>query len=210
MGVSERKMGVALIDFSGGCTPRPTTNIHAFGAKVPPNIESKEMWQHTEALIRSQLRTFKTKSNHSKSKLNKEKCKSISRPPKPSAIQDNSETEQTRDSKCTQLLTNIKQCEYEYIKEFEKKIAAEENGEDFDHSALERIGTELESLEIALKASQEIAKPQDDDDFNSNLNNHETIREIKGVGIKKKFRSCIPIPIDEIVQVRRKLNLETT
>ena len=45
-------------------------------------IKSKEMWQHTEALMRSQLHTFKTKRNHSKPKLHKEKCKSISRAPK--------------------------------------------------------------------------------------------------------------------------------
>ena len=173
-------------------------------------IKSKEMWQQTEALMRSQLRTFKITSNIRKPKPNKEKCKSISRAPKPSAIQDNSKTEQTPDSKCTQLLNNIKQYEYEYIKEFEKKITAEESGEDFDHSALERIGAELDALEITLKASQKTAKPQDDDDFNSNLINPKTIREIKGVGIKAKFKSCIPIPIDKIVKVRRKLSLETT
>ena len=96
--------------------------------------------------MRSQLRTFKITSNIRKPKPNKEKCKSISKAPKPSAIQDNSKTEQTPDSKCTQLLNNIKQYEYEYIKEFEKKITAEENGEDFDHSALERIGAELDCV----------------------------------------------------------------
>ena len=173
-------------------------------------IKSKEMWQHTEALMRSQLRTFKITSSIRKPKPNKEKCKSISRAPKPSAIQDNSKTEQTPDSKCTQLLNNIKQYEHEYIKEFEKKITAEESGEDFDHSALERIGAELDALEIALKASQKTAKPQDDDDFNSNLINPKTTREIKGVGIKTKFKSCIPITIDKIIKVRRKLSLETT
>ena len=62
-------------------------------------IKSKEMWQ----------RAFKTTSNIRKPKPNKEKCKSISRAPKPLAIQNDSKTEQTPDSKCTQLLNNIKQ-----------------------------------------------------------------------------------------------------
>ena len=35
MGVSERKKGVALKNFSGGCAPRPPTNLRAFGAKMP-------------------------------------------------------------------------------------------------------------------------------------------------------------------------------
>ena len=59
-----------------------------------------------------------------------------------------------------------------------------------------RVNAVLDALEIALKASQKTAKPQDDDDFNSNLINPKTTREIKGVGIKTKFKSCIPIPID--------------
>ena len=36
MGVSERKMGVALKNFSGGCAPRPHASFSAFGAKCPP------------------------------------------------------------------------------------------------------------------------------------------------------------------------------
>ena len=115
-------------------------------------IKSKEMWQHTEALMRSQLRTFKRTSNHRKPKQNEEKCKNVSRAPNPSAIADNFKTEQKPGSKCTQSLNNIKQREYEYIKEFEKKINAEENDEHFDNSALEKIGAELDALEIYSKS----------------------------------------------------------
>ena len=139
-----------------------------------------------------------------------EECKSIRTAPKPSAVAENFKTEEIPGPKSTQLLNDIKQREYEYIKEFEKKISAEENGEDFDNSPLEKIGAELDALEIALKESQKTAKSQDDENYNRNLNNNTTPCEIKGIGIKTKFKSRIPIPISRIIKVRRKLSLEAT
>ena len=154
-------------------------------------IKSNEMWQHIEALMRSQLRTFKRTNNDRKPKNNEEEYKSIRTAPKPSAVAENFKTEEIPCSKCTQLLNDIKQREYEYIKEFEKKINAEENGENFDSSALEKIGAELDALEIALKESQKTSKSQDDENYNRNLNNNTTPCEIKGMGIKTKFKSRI-------------------
>ena len=49
-------------------------------------IKSNEMWQHIEALMRSQLRTFKRTNNDRKPRNNEEEYKSIRAAPKPSAV----------------------------------------------------------------------------------------------------------------------------
>ena len=43
-----------------------------------------------------------------------------------------------------------RELEQDYIKEFEKKIYAEEGGKDFDESTLENIGREIDKLEAVL------------------------------------------------------------
>ena len=82
-----------------------------------------------------------------------------------------------------------------YIKEFEKKMLAEEGGENFDKSTLEKIGREIDNLKAVLgnvsKDEENITgKETNPDTKNSNnkSNNNNTCS-------RTHFKTKIPLPI---------------
>ena len=65
------------------------------------------------------------------------------------------ELKQMGNTDCEVLIDSMKiqlrELEHDYIKEFEKKMHAEEGGKDLDESTLKKIGREIDKLEAALE-----------------------------------------------------------
>ena len=79
---------------------------------------------------------------------------------------------------------------------------AEENGEFFDKSALERIGAEIDQLEKILGATT--------NNYTCNRSHdNSTVSRFKETDIKANLRTKIPMPIKltKLTKARRKLNL---
>ena len=84
---------------------------------------------------------------------------------------------------------------------------AEEGGKNFDESTLEMIGREIHKLEAVLgnvcKEVENIIKEEKISDTN---NNNHTIYS-KNICGRTHFKSKIPLPIGEMMIIRRRLNL---
>ena len=79
---------------------------------------------------------------------------------------------------------------------------AEENGEFFDKSALEKIGADIEKLEKVRGTTT--------NNYDCNRNDYNKIQyRFKETNIKAKPRTKIPMPIKltKLAKTRRKLNL---
>ena len=78
---------------------------------------------------------------------------------------------------------------------------AEENGEFFDKSGLERIGADIDKFEKVLGATT--------NNYNCNRNTNKIVSRFKETDIKANPRTKIPIPIklNKLAKARWKLNL---
>ena len=116
------------------------------------------------------------------------------------------------------ITMKLDKLEHEYIKEFDKKMYAEECGKAFDESILEKIGQEIENLETVhgnIRKEEEealIIEKEDNSDRVNNKNNDSTycnnIRIANGKDSNKaKFKTKIPLPVRKVMKARRRLNL---
>ena len=154
-------------------------------------VKSHQMWQAKETEMRSKMHKAETKK------------------------MANTDSEILTDS----ITMKLKELEHEYIKEFEKKMYAEECGKAFDESILEKVGQETENLETVLgnirKEEEEealIIEKEDNSDSVNNKNNDSTycnnIRIANGKDSNKaKFKTEIPLPVRKVMKARRRLNL---
>ncbi len=91
------------------------------------------------------------------------------------------------------------------------KGKAEENSEDIDISTILKLGAEIDTLQKKLEGStcKEVSLGAKND-FNSRIDSNDNVKhEAKRTGTRKKFKSNIPVPIKNMIKVRRKLNFET-
>ena len=169
------------------------------------------MWQAKEAEMRSKMHTMKTNANPAttRSKRRQHKVKKAE-----TTKNANTDSEMLPDS----ITMKLKKLEYEYIKEFEKKMYAEKCGKACDESMLEKVGQEIESLETVLgnirKEEEEALIIEKEENFDSvnNKNNDSTycnnIRIVNGKDSNKaKFKTKIPLPVRKVMKARRRLNL---
>ena len=84
------------------------------------------------------------------------------------------------------------------MQEYGKMVKAKDNDENFDTSMLERVGTELDELEIRLKANTLVTKEGFlEDDSNCDMGTNKVKCKAKRAGIKTKFKSKIPVQISK-------------
>ena len=106
-------------------------------------FKSSQVWQAKEPHIRSKMYTLKTHANPAATQPKRKKCKLAK-----------TKSKQMVNTGCEVFIASIKiqhrELEQDYIKEFEKKIYAEEGGKDFDESTLEKTGGEIDKLEAVL------------------------------------------------------------
>ena len=120
------------------------------------------------------------------------------------------ESKQMENTGCKVFTASIKiqrrELEQDYIKEFEKKIYAEEGGKDFDESTLEKIGREIYKLEAVLgnvsKEKDNIIKKEKNSDTNNG--NHKINRN--NTCSRTHFKTNIPLRVGKVMKTRR-LNL---
>lgn len=174
-------------------------------------IKSQQIWQGNEALLRSKLSTFKTNSNSVKTKCNRKESNKTNKAPNPTIPKENPCKDQPTSPKYIDTVNKIRQRESQYMKEISKMIKAEENSEDFDTSTILKLGAEIDTLQKKLEGStcKEVSLGAKND-FNSRVDSNDNVKhEAKRTGTRKKFKSNIPVPIKNMIKVRRKLNFET-
>ena len=167
-------------------------------------LKSNQMWQAKEAYVRSKMCTLKTNANggsiHPKRKRQK---------------LTKAESRQMKNTDCEMLNDSIeikrRELEKEYIKEFEKKMHAEERGEAFDELILEQIGRKIEELEAAL---ENINKEEEDYTIEKGKNSNRT-HDNKNYKIdniifsRANYKTKIPLPIGKVIKARRRLDLSS-
>ena len=180
-------------------------------------IKSQQMWQGNEALLRSELSTFKTNLNSVEPESNRKKSNTTNKAPNPAIPEENSCKDKPASSKYNDTVSKIRQRESEYMKEISKMIKAEKNSEDFDTSTILKLGAEIDTLQTKLKNStcKEASIGGESDfgvksDFNAGVDSNINVKpEAKRTRKRTKFKSNIPVPIKHMSKVRRKLKFET-
>ena len=164
-------------------------------------VKSIQIWQVNETKMKSKMRTFKIPPDLVIEKLDKENRMVTETASKKIAVTEHPCKEKKYDICPNDTTSNIRELESKYIQEFEKMMHAEENGEFFDKSALERIGAEIDRLEKVLGATT--------NNYNCNRNDNNTVSRFKETDIKANPRTKIPMPIKltKLTKARRKLNL---
>ena len=163
-------------------------------------LKSSQMWQAKEAYMRSKMYTLKTNANPFATPSKRRKHKLAK-----------TESKQMGNTDCEVLIDSMKiqlrELEHDYIKEFEKKMHAEEGGKDFDESTLKKIGREIDKLEAAL---ENVGKEEDniiEKEKNSDTNNGNHKISSNNICSSTHFKTKIPLPIGKVMKARRRLNL---
>ena len=174
-------------------------------------IKSQQIWQGNEALLRSKLSTFKTNSNSVKPRCNRKESNDTNKAPSPAIPKEKPCKDQPASSKQIDTINKIRQRESEYMKETSEMIKAEENGEEFDTSTILKLGAEIDILQKKLEDSTcKEASLDVKNEFNSGAASNNNVKhEAKRNGVGTKFKSNIPVPIKNMIKIRRKLNFET-
>ena len=163
--------------------------------------KSSQMWQSKEIYMRSRMHTLKTNANPFETQSKRRKHKLMKTE---SRQLENTGSERSIDSNKIKL----RELEHEYIKEFEKKMHTTESGKAFDESLLEKIGREIEKQEATLgninKEEDYMTEKEQNSGSVHNNNNHKIDSNISS---RANFRTKIPLPIEKVMKIRRRLNL---
>ena len=165
-------------------------------------VKSEQIWQVNETKMKSKMRTFKIPPDSVMEKLDQENRDAKKTASKKKVTTKHHLKEKKYEVCPDNTMSNIRELESEYIKEFEKMMHAEDNGEFFDKSALEKIGADIEKLEKVLGTTT--------NNYDCNRNDDNNIQyRFKETDIKAKPRTKIPMPIKltKLAKARRKLNL---
>ena len=165
-------------------------------------VKSEQIWQVNETKMKSKMRTFKIPPDSVMEKLDQEN-RDVKKTASKKKVTTKHHLKEKKYKVCPDnTISNIRELESEYIKEFEKMMHAEENGEFFDKSALEKIGADIDKLEKVLGTTT--------NNYDCNRNDDNNIQyRFKETDIKAKPRTKIPMPIKltKLAKARRKLNL---
>ena len=173
-------------------------------------IKSQQIWQGNEALLRSELSTFKTNSNFVEPKCNRKKCNNTNKAPNPAILEENPCKDKPASSKYNDTVNKIRRRESEYMRETTKMIKSEENSEDLNTSTILKLGAEIDTLQKKLEDStckEASLGAESDFGVKSSINNVKP--KAKRTGTRIKFKSNIPVPIKNMNKVRRILKFET-
>ena len=165
-------------------------------------VKSEQIWRVNETKMKSKMRTFKIPPDSVMEKLDQEN-RDVKKTASKKKVTTKHHLKEKKYEICPDnTISNIRELESEYIKEFEKMMHAEENGEFFYKSALEKIGADIDKLEKVLGTTT--------NNYDCNRNDDNNIQyRFKETDIKAKPRTKIPMPIKltKLAKARRKLNL---
>ena len=173
-------------------------------------VKSHQMWQAKEAEMRSKMHRLKKNANPATTRSKRRKHEVTKAETKKMAYTD---SEILTDN----ITMKLKELEHEYIKQFEKKMYAEECGKAFDELMLEKVGQEIDNLETVLENIRKeeealmIEKEENSDSVNNNNNDSTYYNNIcisNGEDSNKaKFKTKIPLPVRKMMKARRRLDL---
>ena len=167
-------------------------------------IKSSQIWQDKEANIRSNIDTniipnsIERDSNEESRHVTKRTLKNV----------EDGEQEVLTDN----TLAILREHERAYMEELERKMHAEESGEFFDDSALEKIGGNIDKLEKVLGTHNNRNKcangkrPDARIDSSDDCSRADTA-EVPNFEDKIGLRTKIPIPDRKLMRAKRKSNL---
>ena len=167
-------------------------------------IKSSQIWQDKEANMRSNIDTniipnsIEQDSNDESRHVTKRTLKNV----------EDGEQEVLTDN----TLAILREHERAYMEELERKMHAEESGEFFDDSALEKIGGNIDKLEKVLGTHNNRNKCANGKRPDARIDSSDDCRradtaEVPNFEDKIGLRTKIPIPVRKLMRAKRKLNL---